>query len=108
MYQGVTPTFIFKAPNEVDLSLASRIWVTFSTLDERELLTKVGDEVVVENNSAKVYLTQQETLKLPVGDIKAQLNWVYVESGKLKRACSNKLEIRVDSNLKREVLEYAD
>lgn len=107
MYQGVTPTFTFKAPDEVDLSLASKIWVTFSTMDERELLTKSGSELTIVDNSVEVYLTQEETLKLPVGTIKVQLNWIYEEGNKTKRACSNKLEIQIDSNLKREVLENA-
>ena len=108
MYQGVTPTFTFKAPDEVDLSDASKVWVTFSTMDERELLTKAGDELTVTEHSAEVYLTQQETLKLPVGSIKVQINWIYQEGGKTKRACSDKFEIIVNSNLKREVLIYAD
>lgn len=105
MYQGVTPTFTFKAPEEVDLSLASKIWVTFSTMDERELLTKAGSDLVITGNSAEAYLTQEETLKLPIGDIKVQLNWLYQEGNRTKRACSNKLIINIDSNLKREVLD---
>lgn len=107
MYQGVTPTFTFKAPEEVDLSTATKVWVTFSTEDERELVTKAGNDLTVTTNEVELYLTQQETLKLPVGVLKVQLNWIYNEGGKVKRACSNKLEIQIDSNLKREVLNNA-
>ena len=108
MYQGVTPTFTFIAPEEVDLSTATKVWVTFSTQDERELLTKAGDDLTITTNRAEVYLTQQETLKLPVGTLKVQLNWIYADDGKVKRACSNKLDLVIDSNLKREVLINAD
>lgn len=104
MYKGVTPTYTFKAPSTVDLSLASKVWVTFSTTGEREILTKSGDEITIENNSAEVFLTQNETLKFPEGRVKVQLNWIYQDGLRTKRACSNKFFINVDDNLKNEVL----
>lgn len=104
MYQGVTPTFKFIAPSGLDMSLASKVWVTFSTMDEREVLTKSGDELTVTESSVELILTQRETLKFPKDKVKVQLNWVYRESGEDKRACSNKIEIDIISNLKREVL----
>lgn len=105
MYKGVTPTYTFKAPTDVDLSLASKIWVTFSTLGEREIFTKSGEDITIEDNKAKVFLSQKETLKFPEGEVKVQLNWLYPEGNKLKRACSNKFIINAEDNLKNEVLD---
>lgn len=46
MYKGVTPTYTFKAPEGLDMTQATKVWVTFSTPDEREILTKTGDSTI--------------------------------------------------------------
>lgn len=104
MYKGTTPTFIFTAPEELDLTQASEIYVTFSRMNEVEIFTKKGDELTVTSDSVEVYLTQEETLSFPDNTIKIQINWTYTEGGKVKRACSEKMIISAKHNLKNEVL----
>lgn len=103
MYKGTTPTYTFTT-TEVDLTIARKVLVTFSTMDEKEIFTKQGDDLVVTENSIEVYLTQEDTLSLPTGSVKAQINWLYVQGGVTKRACSNKMVILTKKNLKDEVL----
>lgn len=107
IYRGVTPTFTFRGPQGLDMTLPKQIWVTFSTPDEREIFTKTGDDVTAEDNTVQVFLTQNETLRLPTRNVKVQINWVYQDGLKEKRASSNKFVISTENNLKNEVL-YAD
>ena len=107
IYRGVTPTFTFRGPQDLDMTLARQIWVTFSTPDEREILTKTGNDVTAVANTVQVYLTQNETLRMPSRNVKVQLNWVYQDGSREKRASSNKFVINTENNLKNEVL-YAD
>ena len=104
MYKGVTPTYTFKAPQTLDMTLATKVWVTFSTPDEREIFTKSGDDLTVTQHQVEVYLSQADTLRMPTGRVKIQLNWTYVEGTKVKRGASNKFFINAETNLKNEVL----
>lgn len=104
MYKGTTPTFTFTAPEGLDLTQATEIYVTFSRMNEVEIFTKKGDELTITSNSVEVYLTQEETLSFP-DTVKIQINWTYQEGGKVKRACSNKMIVDVRNNLKDEVLK---
>lgn len=105
-FKGVTPTYTFVSPTGLDLTQASKVWVTFSTPDERELFTKTGEALTVTYTSNKsrveTYLTQNETLRIPANFAKVQLNWVYANG---KRGASNKFRIDFENNLKNEVLE---
>jgi len=107
MFRGVTPTYTFIAPDGLDMRQARQVWVTFATPDEREILTKTGDDVTITEHTVQVYLTQNETLRFPTRDVKVQLNWIYQDGLKVKRASSNKFIIKTENNLKNEVL-YAD
>ena len=104
MYKGVTPTYTFKAPDGLDMTQATKVWVTFSTPDEREILTKTGSELEVTTDKVKVFLSQQETLHFITGKILVQLNWLYNEGSRTKRGASNKFSIVAETNLKNEVL----
>lgn len=104
MYRGTTPTYTFIMPESVDISLATGIYVTFCKIDGRLIITKTDDDLVVENNSVEVYLTQEETLSFPNGQIQVQLNWLYPEGNKTKRACSQIMTISARKNLIDEVL----
>ena len=104
MYRGTTPTYTFILPDTVDLSLATKIYVTFAQIDETEIMTKTDADLVVSENTVEVYLTQEETLSFPNGQIKVQINWLYEEQGKVKRACSEKVMITAKKNLIDEVI----
>lgn len=71
-----TPTFALILPNDanVDLTDADSVYVTFAF--RGEIITKTGDDLVVEAKKVSVYLAQDETMKFPVGDVEIQLNWV--------------------------------
>lgn len=103
--KGVTPTFTFTSPTGLDLTQAEKVWVTFSTPDEREIITKTDDDVTVEYTQNKsrvqVFLEQAETLKMPTGKVKVQINWTYSNHA---RGASNKMDIMAETNLKDEVL----
>ena len=99
MVRGTTPTFTFRFKDEtVDLSLASRVYVTFSDMNENELMTKENEDLVIDGREASIYLTQAETLSLP-GKVKVQINWLYQDGSRTKRACSKKKVINNDTNL---------
>lgn len=108
MYRGTTPTYTFTLPDDVDLTQATKVYVTFSTDDksEKELATwtNADDAVTVSEHSVELYLTQEETLALPDGKIKVQLNWLYNEGSLTKRAASKKTTIKTERNLLDEVL----
>ena len=98
MVKGTTPTFTFILNGDVDLTQATKVYVTFSNMNEKELLTKEGDDLTITPESVSVYLDQAETLALPE-KVKVQLNWTYQDGSKTKRACSVKKVINNDSNL---------
>lgn len=105
MYRGTTPTYIFKPRDQsLDLTLASKMYVTFSNLNDEEIFTKTGTDLSVEQHQVSVYLSQEETLGLPK-KVKVQLNWLYTEGPRTKRASSNIFRIDTERNLLDEVLE---
>lgn len=104
MYRGTTPTYTFTMPEGVDISLATGIYVTFCKMDGSLIMTKTDDDLNVVDNAVEVYLTQEETLSFPNSQIKVQLNWLYSEGDKDKRACSEIMTISVKKNLIDEVL----
>ena len=103
MYKGTTPTFTLTLPETVDLSTASNVYVTFKKNDV--ILTKTGEDLSIDRNTVSVFLTQEETLAFPDGQIRLQINWTYVEGNTMKRACSEVANVYFQQNLKPEVLE---
>lgn len=105
MIRGTTPTYIFKPRDQsLDLTRASKIFVTFSDLNDKEIYTKTGADLSVSEHSVSVYLSQEETLMLSK-KVKIQLNWLYSEGPLTKRASSNIFLIDTERNLLDEVLE---
>lgn len=105
MYRATTPTFIFQFPPEASISDASEIYITFAKTNGEELFTKTGADLQVVEDDVAVFLTQQETLKIPPGAIKSQANWIYEEEGRTQRACSQHMTIFCKDNLLDEVIE---
>lgn len=104
MYRLTTPTITFKLPETVDLTLASNLYVTFATKQQKKLLEKTESELDITAHTVGVFLTQEETKELIGDSVKVQLNWTYVEDDVTKRACSNIVEISVRENLKKEII----
>lgn len=104
-YQGTTPTFSFTLPESVDLTLGSSHTLTFSYPEtEQVILEKSEDDLDISEHQISVFLTQEETFLMPKR-VKVQLNWLYQDGAKVRRACSAKKVIPWDTNLKKEVME---
>lgn len=101
MIRGTTPTFELRINDEsVDLTDADNVYVTFA--DNGWSLTKTGEDLEVSANEVDVYLSQEETLSFPKGNIDVQINWTYDDG---KRACTTIAIIKVTKNLLERVLE---
>lgn len=97
MVQGTTPTFVMTLPNSVDLTEAENVYFTL-----KQLTTTIQkDDPTVTAHEVSVYLSQEETLQLAVGNAQLQLNWTYANG---ERACSNIVTVPITENLIKEVL----
>lgn len=103
MYKGTTPTFTLTLPDEVDLTIAQNVYVTFEKGDRE--LRKTGTDLVVTEHQIDVFLSQEETLSFPSGDVALQVNWTYLDGGVTKRAASNIVKVNMKTNLEDTVLE---
>lgn len=103
MYKGTTPTFTLTLPNDVDLTEASNIYVTFEKNGKE--LQKTGADLGVTAHTIEVFLTQAETLAFPSGDVALQVNWTYQEGGVTKRAATEIVKVNMRTNLEDRVLE---
>lgn len=101
MIRGTTPTFELKINDEtVDLTGADNVYVTFAT--NGWSITKTGADLDVFAQQVDVYLSQEETLAFPKGDVDVQINWTFDDG---KRACTTIASVKVTRNLIERVLE---
>lgn len=104
MYKGITPTFTLTLPEDIDLSFASHVYVTLGRKG-KAILQKADADLDIDTNVVEVFLTQEETTALPVGEVQIQINWTYQEDGVAKRACSDIAVTYWKGNLEPGVLE---
>lgn len=104
MYKGITPTFTLTLPEDIDLSFASHIYVTLGRKG-KAILQKTEEDLGIDANIVSVFLNQEETTALPVGEVQIQINWTYQEAGITKRACSEIASTYWKGNLEPGVLE---
>ena len=80
--RGTTPTFrLTLKDSSIDLGLASNVYVTFR--QARKILTKTGDDLEIDRNIVRVYLTQMETLGFSESiQTEVQINWVYADGSR--------------------------
>lgn len=101
MIRGTTPTFQLTINDEsIDLTTADNVYVTFA--DKGWSLTKTGSDLDVTAQEVDVYLSQEETLAFPKGNIDVQINWTFDDG---KRACTTIASVKVTRNLIERVLE---
>ena len=103
MYRATTPTITFKFPNNIDMTQASDVKVTFRSSRSGYELTKESDDLVITEHSVSVLLSQEETLEFAGRSTEAQINWLYNEGTVVKRACSNIVALTINENLLDEV-----
>lgn len=72
--RGTTPTFRLTLPSAVNFDMVRAVYVTFRRNDV--VITKEIDSAVIERNVIVVSLEQEETLKLGVGTVEIQVNWI--------------------------------
>lgn len=98
MIIGTTPTIVFKFKRNstVNLSVASKIYITFK--QGLNILTKTGTDInIIDAKTASVTLTQQESLNfVPDKKVEVQLNWLYTESNVLVRAATKVVTLGLD------------
>lgn len=105
MYQGTTPavTFTIKGYDLTDMS----VYVTF--LNNRELLTKTDVVVtfdnVTETSTIVCRLSQEETLAMKKGNVKAQIRFIDENN---QAYATEKADISIDDVLYQEVIEYTE
>lgn len=103
--RGTTPTYILTFPETIDLSIFDDIIVTITDQSYNVLLEKDRTEVEVGTNTIDVYLTQEETLALPLGSLLLQVNMTRQEGDLLKRVASEIVRVQSAKNLHEEVIE---
>ena len=102
MIRWTTPTFTINLINAGDVDLTDAENVYFTVATKTATITKTGDDLDVEAQSVAVYLSQEESARLPEGVGEIQLNWTYADG---RRAATVVKQIRIDKNLLREVVE---
>ena len=100
MVQATTPTFILTLPDTVDLSEVSHLYFTIE--QNKTIVKKQDQDLTVDGQTVQVFLSQQETLQFKTGTANIQLNWTY---GNGARGCSNIVQVHVDENLLKKVVE---
>lgn len=96
---GLTPTIIVRFPEEIDLTEAAHVYVSFKQFDR--LIMKKTDGFTVDAQEVSISLTQEETLKFKPGDATLQINWTYATG---QRGATRWLRICFDRNQLPEVL----
>ena len=102
--RGTTPTYKLTLPQDIDLSGASSVYVTFSDTYYKKIIEKTGAELSIDTNIIEVYLTQAETLAFPTGSVLVQVNWTIVQGSKTKRIATEIKRVESCRNLKEEVI----
>lgn len=69
--RGSTFSFTLSLPEEMDISDAKQVWVTF-TQNGKEKINKSIEDVTIDVNKIIVTLTQEETLSLHTGSAEMQ------------------------------------
>jgi hypothetical protein len=110
MIRGTTPTLTFtvrprQPTDEIDLTEARNIYVTLQR--GTTVIEKTGDDLEVTERTVVVYLTQEESLKLPEGaDAEVQLNWTYLDANDIVRRAATKVKaFPVTKQLMKRVIE---
>lgn len=102
MIKGTTPDITMTFPEgSVDFTEADNILVTIKDTRGILLLELVPTHTA---ETLTIFLTQEQSLALPLGNVVIQANWTYHENGVQKRGCSQLCTINVSTNLHNEVM----
>ena len=74
--RGTTPAFLLTFDDEeLDLTMAYNVYVTFRSKGSTFTVTKSGDDIDVKDKEITVSLSQEETLRFSEGPVEIQVNW---------------------------------
>ena len=96
--QGLTPTISITVPEEIDLTEAAHVYVSFK---QGSKLLKLTD-AEMSAHQVDVYLTQEQTLQFNEGTLTVQVNWTYASG---QRGATKIMPIKMGANHLLEVLE---
>ncbi len=97
---GTTPTITLNVPQSIDMSIILNFY--FSVEQGGTIIKKSGESLAVNDHTITSTLTQEDTLRLSVGDAIIQLNWTYAGS---LRTGSKRYYVQIDDNSLKEVLQ---
>lgn len=101
IYKASTPTITANLPEGIDLTNALKVYVSFARADKTFLTVK---DPVIEDNKVIVFLTQEQTLAFPAGDVQMQINWTFDDGEKILRQPTTIGVIRIKRNLYDDVM----
>ena len=105
MVRGTTPTFTLtvRGDEELDLTRATAVFVTLQQLSN--IITLSGNDLEIEPQVVRCYLSQEDSIKLSAGEAKIQINWTYTDSGNTSRRNATKVRsICIEEQLLRKVI----
>lgn len=97
---GTTPTFTLTFSEEIDLTQAANVYVTFQS--GTQTVTKTGDALQIAERSIGVLLSQEDTLAFLAGPVSIQANWTTPDG---KRLASEIVKYQFDKQLLMRVIE---
>lgn len=99
--QYTSPTFTLTFnEEELDLTTARNVYVTFRS--KERVLTKTGEDLVVDPKTISVYVSQAECANFYIGTLLIQANWID-DMG--NRIASDIVRCDVTDNLLKQVVE---
>ncbi len=105
MYTATTPKTILEIEDDIDLNDCTHIYVTINDKKDVTLLEKSDTDLTIESERVlSFFLTQAESLSLPVGTALIQVNYLWDDDGTLRRGATDKAEISIFKNNKNEVV----
>ena len=104
LYRGTTPTYTITFPEDIDMTLASNVVVSLGNSSKNVLIEKTGIDLTITEHTISFDLSQEESLSFRQNFFLGQVNWLYHDSSRDRRACSNIFKVPIEDNMKDEVM----
>ncbi len=106
MYRATTPKTVLEIEDDIDLNDCTHIYVTINDKKDVTLLEKSDTDLTIESERVlSFYLTQAESLSLPIGTALIQVNYTWDDDGVIRRGATDKAEVEIKKNNKEVVIE---
>lgn len=103
---GATPTYTidFSQEENLDFGDCDKIEVTIAKKDKYKLTLTKDDLDEITAKTLKFWLSQEQTLAMPVGDLDVIVNFTVVQNGRTHRGHSDLMHITFRENPNNEVM----